>query len=55
MPKHICGSWPGTLCLRSPKLKGIGVERMPSRSCFYVQGAAAGLLPISSLSSCGIS
>lgn len=34
------------LCLRSPRLKDIGVERVPSCSCFCVQGATAGLLPI---------
>lgn len=34
------------LCLRSPRLKDIGVERVPSCSCFCVQGAAAGLLPL---------
>lgn len=33
------------LCLRSPRLKGIGVARVPP-SCFCVQGATAGLLPI---------
>jgi hypothetical protein len=33
------------LCLRSPRLKGIGVARVPP-SCFCVQGATDGLLPI---------
>lgn len=35
----------GQLCLRSPRLKDSGVLRVPSCSCFCVQGAAAGLFP----------
>lgn len=55
MPKHTCGSWPGTALSEISKAEGYGVERMPSWSCFCVQGAAAGLLLLSSLSSCGSS